>query len=318
MGGRVEIASRALRVELLTAGASVRAVYLEGVAHSLVLGAEDVGVYGAANRSFFGATVGRCANRIAGGRMAIDGRAHRLGVNEPPNQLHGGAGGFFARDWTLEAAGATGAVMRLESPDGEEGYPGAVRVTATFEARDDGTLSILYEGAADAATVLNLTSHLYVNLHGAGPTRDHRLRLGADAYLPVDAMLIPTGAVAPVAGTPFDFRAARRLGDGPAVLDHNFCLDGGRTAEARPVLRIETDAVRLDVSTTECGMQIYDGAKFDGSVAGLDGAVIGRHGGIAVEPQFWPNAVNEPAFLSPVIRPGERYRHHSLYRFARV
>ena len=290
---------------------------LNGVPHSLIVGASDRSLYGAGNKAFFGASVGRCANRIAAGRLPVAGRVHQLSVNEPPNQLHGGTTGFWSRPWTLAGHERKRAVLALHSPDGEDGYPGAASVTATFSVDDGGALRIDYEGVVEGSSVLNLTSHLYFNLSGAASTRDHELEIAADAYLPVDGATLPTGERRSVADTPFDFRQGRRLSDGPATLDHNFCLAGEKTAEPRRAARLshEKSGVALVLETTECGLQVYDGAKFDGSIAGLDGRVIGEHGAIALEPQGWPNAVNEPSFPSVFIDPGKAYRNSSVYRF---
>lgn len=314
----VTLKTASIEVVVLAAGASVRSIRLAGVPHSLGVGTPDLSVYGAANRAFLGATIGRNANRLGGARLPVDGTVHALSINEAPNQLHGGTTGFWSRDWTIAEASASRAVMTLESPDGEDGYPGTAKVRAIFTVEEPGTLRIRYEGTVDRRSVLNMTAHLYVNLSGGAATRDHLLEIDADAYLPVDAGLIPTGEIRPVAGTPFDFRVAKPLADGPDMLDHNFCLNGGRTAAPRPVARMRAGGVELALSTTERGLQIYDGALFDGSIAGLDGGTIGPHGAIAIEPQQWPDAPNQPGFPPTLVDAGEVYAHESLYRFSRV
>jgi aldose 1-epimerase len=315
----IALRSASLAVEIMTAGASVRSVRLSKSDHSLVVGALDTAHYGAANRSFLGATIGRHANRIAHGRFALDGAAVQLSLNEPPHHLHGGLTGFWARDWALVEASDTQAILRLEAADGEDGYPGEAVVTATFTLSDD-VLAIVYEGAVSRPSVMNLTTHLYFNLSGGPTTQDHRLTVVADAYLPVDAGLIPTGEVAPVAGTPFDFRNGRTLAEGPSLLDHNFCLNGGRQAAPRPIAVLSSEAGRaaVEISSGEAGLQVYDGAKFDGSIKGLDGRGIGRHGAIALEPQGWPDALNRPSFPAARLDPGQTYRHESHYRFIRL
>lgn len=315
---KVVLRTGTIEVVLLAAGASIQSIRLPGVAHSLALGTPDRAVYGPANRSFLGATIGRNANRLGGAKLPVDGTVHALSVNEPPNQLHGGSTGFWARDWTIDEAGETRAVMVLESPDGEDGYPGAARVRAIFTVADPGTLTVRYEGTVDRRSVLNMTSHLYVNLSGAASTRDHLLQIDADAYLPVDAALIPTGEVRDVSGTPFDFRVPKRLGDGPAMVDHNFCLNGGRTAVPRPVATVRGGDVQLALSSTERGLQIYDGTLFDGTITGLDGKGIGPYGGIAIEPQQWPDAPNQPGFPPTLVEAGEEYVHESVYLFSQV
>ena len=317
-GSRLTLRTGSIEVVLLMAGASVQSIRLPGVAHSLALGASDLSVYGKANRSFLGATIGRNANRLGGGRLPIDGTVHQLSVNEAPNQLHGGGTGFWARDWTVAEASDEHAVLTLEATDGEDGYPGAASVRATFRVADEGVLTIRYEGTVSQRSVLNMTSHLYFNLSGEASTRDHLLQIHADAYLPVDAALIPTGEQRPVADTPFDFRTPRPIGSGPALLDHNFCLNGGRTTTPRPVASLSAGGVTLDLASTERGLQIYDGTLFDGSITGLDGQGIGPYGGIAIEPQQWPDAPNQPGFPPTLVDPGELYVHESVYRFSRA
>jgi aldose 1-epimerase len=193
-------------------------------------------------------------------------------------------------------------------------------MSAAFSIENGDTLRIVYEGRVDRDSILNMTSHLYFNLSGEASTQDHRLEVAADAYLPVDAALIPTGEIRPVEGTPFDFRKAKRLADGPDMLDHNFCLEPARHAEPRPIARLSSEAggVSLTLSSTECGLQVYDGAKFDGTIEGLDDTPIQPHGGIALEPQAWPDAPNHPDFPSTRIGAGETYRHTILYRFERI
>jgi aldose 1-epimerase len=306
-----------IEVVLLTVGASIQSIRIPGIAHSLALGTPDLSVYGKANRAFLGATIGRNANRLAGGRLPVDGTVHQLSVNEAPNQLHGGITGFWARDWTVAEASDSRAVLTLHSPDGEDGYPGEAEVRAIFTVSEEGTLTIRYEGTVSRRSVLNLTSHLYFNLSGEASTRDHLLQIDTDAFLPVDAALIPTGEQKPVADTPFDFRDPRRMIDGPAMLDHNFCLNGGRTAAPRPIASLSAAGVTLDLASTERGLQIYDGTLFDGSITGLDGRGIGPHGGIAMEPQQWPDAPNQPGFPPTLVDPGEAYAHESIYRFSR-
>lgn len=316
-GRSVVLRSASLSVEIMTAGASIRSIHLAGVPYSLVLGAADPGFYGARNRPFLGASIGRNANRIANGRLAIGGRHHALSVNETPNQLHGGSGGFWSREWSIERAEGSSATLTLVSPDGEEGFPGQAAVSATFTVDDGGALRIDYGGTVDRRSLFNMTSHLYFNLSGEASARDHVLSVAADAYLPVDDALIPTGEVRPVEGTAFDFRAGRRISDGPAMLDHNFCLSTERTIVPRSVARLlsEASGIALEIETTECGLQIYDGAAFDGSILGLDGRGIGRYGGIALEPQFWPDAPNRPSFPQSFLNPGDSYLHTSTYRF---
>ena len=316
----ITLKSASITAEIVTAGASLRSLYIPGVEHSLIVGAHDRAHYGAGNRSFLGATIGRHANRIANGRFILDGEAQALSINEPPHHLHGGLTGFWARPWSVLEVSDIRAVLSLSAADGEDGYPGAADVTATFTIAEDGTLQIAYEGRVARPSVMNLTAHLYFNLSGHATTRDHSLEVAADSYLPVDAGLIPTGEIASVESTPFDFRNGKTLSAGPEMLDHNFCLNGGRQQTPRPIARLSSQSggVAMEIISGEAGLQVYDGAKFDGTIVGLDGRDIGPHGAIALEPQSWPDAPNQSAFPSTRLGPGEIYRHDSHYRFSRI
>ncbi|GGE17203.1 aldose 1-epimerase [Aureimonas endophytica] len=318
MGASIRLQSSALSVEILPAGASIRSVHFDGVDFPLVVGAEDREFYGPANKPFLGATIGRNANRIAGGRLPISGETRQLSLNEPPNHLHGGATGAWARNWEIDSMSSTDAALSLTLPDGADGYPGIANLVAIFAAEDD-MLTIVYEGEVTAPCPINMTSHLYFNLSGEAETRDHCVEIAADHYLPVDATLIPTGEIAAVEGTEFDFRNGRVIGRGPAVLDHNFCLSGERSWTPRPAARLfcEASGLSVEIATTECGLQVYDGNMLDGTVTGLDGRPLGRYGAIAIEPQNWPDAPHHDRFPSTILRPGERYRHESVYRFVR-
>jgi aldose 1-epimerase len=318
MSASIRLQSSQLDVEILPAGASVRSLRLDGVPFSLVVGAADRGFYGARNRPFLGATIGRTANRIGGGRLPVEGTVHQLSINEPPNHLHGGATGAWAREWAVDNVSATDATLVLDLSDGEDGYPGAARLSAVFAVEDD-MLTVVYEADVASPCPIGMTAHLYFNLSGATETRDHCLEVAAERYLPVGPDLLPTGEVAAVAGTAFDFREGRAMRDGPPLLDHNFCLGTERFWTPRPAARLSCEAsgVHVEIATTECGLQVYDGSYFEGDVAGLDGRPIARHGAIAIEPQGWPDAPNREEFPSPLLRPGEPYRHESVYRFAR-
>ncbi|KQT64101.1 MULTISPECIES: aldose epimerase family protein [unclassified Aureimonas] len=308
-----------LAVEILPLGASVRSIRLGG-GRSLALGAADLGLYGPANRSFLGASIGRHANRIADARFALGSERFEVSANEPPHHLHGGTTGAWSRIWTVEEESSDGVILSLLSRDGEDGYPGAAEMTAAFSIENGDTLKIVYEGRVDRPSILGMTSHLYFNLSGEASTQGHRIEIAADAYLPVGETLIPTGEVRPVDGTPFDFRAAKPLADGPDMLDHNFCFGRERHTEPQRLATLSSEAggIALHVLSTECGLQVYDGAKFDGTIEGLDGGPIQPHGGIALEPQGWPDAPNRPDFPSARIEPGQTYRHTILYRFQRL
>jgi aldose 1-epimerase len=292
----------------------------QGPAADVVLGFDRLAGY-TGPHPHFGGTIGRYANRIAGARFSLSGRVHRLDANEPPHHLHGGSIGFDRRPWrseTFQAPGEAGVVFRLESPDGDQGYPGALSAEARYALGEGGELRLDLSAQADAPTVVSLTQHAYWNLAdaGAGDVLGHELEIAADAYLPVDRERIPTGEIAPVAGTALDFRRPRRLGaalrDAPDGLDHNLVLRGGGAVAAR--LRDPRSGRVLELSTTAPGLQLYAGGGLDGSCRGRGGVAYRRHAGVCLEPQRFPDAPNRPEFGSVVLAPGERYLERSVYR----
>lgn len=307
-----------LSLELLDHGAIVRRLEAPaaGGRRNLVLGFETLDAY-LLDRAYQGCIVGRCANRIGKAWFSIGGTDYRVTANEGLNCLHGGALGFGRRLWSWAELGETRAVLTYDSPDGEEGFPGRVRASAAFTLIASDTLEIAYEATTDQATPVNLSHHLYFNLSGdpAAPILDHRLQIAAPAITPVRHNLIPTGALMPVAGTPFDLNRPLRIGeviigDDPQLLiaggfDHNWALD----PEAETVLSLAgPDGMSLSITTDQPGVQIYSGQ-------GLK-APFGAHAGVAIEPQGFPDAVNHPRFPPVVLRPGEVYRRKTLYRFA--
>jgi len=315
------IESGGFTAEIVPQGASIRALRPAGVDHSVILGLADPAVYGPANRDYFGATVGRFANRIGAGHLVVDGRLHSLAVNDPPNHLHGGPTGFSTRLWQLAGRQADKLTLAYTSADGEENYPGEVVVRATFAVSGtENALTILYEAETDRPTVVNLSSHLYFNLDGTGDVTDHVLTVAADRYLPIDEGTLPDGRIAAVAGTPFDFRSGRSLKERPQPLDHNFCLAERGSDQPRLAARLESpgSGIGMELLTTEPGLQVYVGAKLDGTFRDLDGHPVEIFGGMALEPQGWPDSPNEPAFPQAFLRPGETYRHRSVYRFSRL
>ncbi|MDX3840658.1 aldose epimerase family protein [Streptomyces europaeiscabiei] len=301
------------RVRILTYGGIVQSVEVpdrHGRSADVVLGFADLDGYLRHQGPFFGALIGRYANRIAGGRFTLDGRAYELACNNPPNSLHGGPLGYDKRVWKAEAVeGAAGVRLSRVSPDGEEGFPGRLEVSATYTLDEDGgALRIAYEAVTDAPTVVNLTNHSYWNLAGAGAgsAGGHELRIAASRVTPVDADLIPTGELAEVEGTRFDFRAARKVGGG---YDHNFVLDKGVTGEAEVVAELwEAGSGRvLSVATTEPGVQLYTADHLEAPFAPGDG--------VALETQHFPDSPNRPQFPSTQLRPGAVYRSETVYGF---
>ena len=317
MTDSLTIGAGGLTVEILRRGATIRSIRLAGVDHSLVVGVRDLQHYEDGNRGYFGASVGRFANRIGEGRLDVAGKAHALARNDPPHHLHGGPTGFSTRLWTLAETAADRALLRYTSADGEENYPGTLEATAEFSIAADGTLTIAYGATTTAETVVNLTSHLYFNLDGGGDVRGHRLLVHADRYLPTEAANLPTGTIAAVEGTAFDFRRPKSLSEAPDYLDHNFCLTPRKTGVLRQAARLmgAGSGVTLDLHTSEPGLQVYDGHKLDGSAVDLTGNAIASRSAVALEPQLWPDAPNRPDFPSAELLPGDTYRHVSTYRF---
>lgn len=274
----------------------------------------------------FGAVLGRYANRIAGGRFSLNGTAYQLSKNDGDNTLHGGKQAYAKKIWTLAARGATMAAFTLESPDGDEGFPGAVSVRATYALRDD-ALHLKLSATTTAPTPINLSAHPYFNLAGAAALDicDHTLQVPAATFLPIDATQIPTGERRPVAGTPFDFRAPVLIGSrirdpDPQLLyargyDHHFIVDGdpGTMRLAARLVHPPTGRV-LEIETDRAGVQVYTGNSLNGSLVG-HGGVYRQTAGLALEAQAYPDAPNHPSFPSTILRPGETFDATIVYRF---
>ncbi|MCJ8145208.1 galactose mutarotase [Ancylobacter sp. A5.8] len=322
-------------VSVLTLGAIIQALHVpdrRGETADIVLGHDTLEPY-LRHRRYFGAAVGRYANRIRGGTFSLDRRDCRVPANDGLNALHGGPDGFDRRLWKIEATegGATPSVtLGLASPDGDQGFPGELRAQITY--RVSGTeLSIAFAATTTQPTVVNLTHHGFFNLAGierSSDVLDHVLTLDAEAYLPVDATAIPLGGPAAVAGTPFDFRTpvaigARiregheqvRLGRG---YDHNYCLPGGPSATPRRAARVEHPGSGrvMELLTDQPGLQFYSGNFLDGTAEGKFGRLYRQSDAFCLEPQAWPDSPNRPDFPSARLDPGETYRHLSLYRFS--
>lgn len=290
-----------------------------GVQRDVVLGYESLAEY-QQNDGYLGATVGRCANRIAGAQFALDGTVYPLAANEGKNQLHSGPHGLHQKVWAWEQRAENSVTLRAVSPDGEDGYPGTLEVAVTYTL-SDGALEIGYEAKSDRDTVCNLTNHAYFNLagQGSGLVDAHALRVNADHYTPCGPGTIPTGEVRAVDGTALDLRRSTQLGDrlGAAELaeyggyDHNFCLDSANAAR----LYCPESGICMDTETTLPGLQVYT-AGFLTERQGKDGAVYGKNHGVCLETQFWPDAMHHEHFPSPILRVGEVYRHQTVYRFS--
>jgi aldose 1-epimerase len=323
--------SHGVEVRAITYGAiivSLRVPDRDGRFDDVVLGHDDLAGY-VASSPYFGAVVGRYGNRIAKGRFTLDGKTYTLATNNGPNHLHGGVRGFDKVVWKADppAPGAASVTFRYTSPDGEEGYPGtlAARVTYTLSDRDE--LTFEYSATTDKATPINLTQHSYFNLGAPGSDiLGHELTLDADRFTPVDATLIPTGQLAPVSGTPFDFRKptaiGARIGQDDEQLrrgggyDHNFVLNrpgeglrrAGRLADPR-------SGRTMEILTTEPGVQFYSGNFLDGTIKGKGGVVYKHRSGLCLETQHFPDSPNQPSFPSTIQRPGKEYRSKTVLVF---
>ncbi|XP_033835985.1 aldose 1-epimerase [Periophthalmus magnuspinnatus] len=320
---RVESAQ--VKVEILTLGATLKSVLCRGRDQQwadVVLGYSDLQGY-LSDKRYFGAVIGRVANRITKGRFVLDGKEYQLDINNGPNALHGGLVGFNKAVWkALPVEG--GVQLSHTSPDGDQGYPGEVQVTLTYLLRGE-TLTAEYQAKTTKNTPINLTNHSYFNLAGqnADNVYDHEVSISAECYLPVDNNSIPTGEVRAVEGTPFDLRGPVLLGPrlkrlpGPGF-DHNFCLCSYDEPWAeRPAARVCHPASGrvLEVFTSQPGLQFYTANYLDGSIIGKDGVTYGKHCSFCLETQNWPDAINQTSFPNCLLRPGELYHHVTRYTF---
>ena len=305
---------------------SVKAPDREGNLTQVVLGHDALEPYVADRKTFMGAIVGRVGNRIAHGRFSLDGRSFEVPPNDGDNALHGGAEGFDRKLWRAEER-ADGVTFTYRSPDGEMGFPGTLEVAVRYSL-SEGALRMDYTAATDRATVVNVTNHAYFNLSGkgSGTVLDHELTLPAEAFTPVSASMIPTGALESVEGTPFDFRRSGRIGERMAEkniqleraggYDHNWCFGEKGTMKLAAKLKDPASGRVLTVSTTEPGVQFYSGNFLDGSVPARDGkGSAGYRSGLCLETQGYPDAPNQRSFPSIVLRPGETMRSTTVFAF---
>lgn len=333
----VDLTSRSgIRVRIIALGARIQSLYTPdrtGKLGDIVLGFDSPQQY-FDDGNYFGATVGRFANRIGKGRFTLDGHAYQLAVNDHGNSLHGGARGFDKRVWKIESlrgGSAASVLMSYVSPDGEEGYPGTVHATATYTLADSGELRIDYRATTDKPTLVNMSGHSYFNLASSPAhfsTMRDRLQIDASHYTPVDETLIPTGVIAPVAGTPFDFRTPTaiglriRNGDDAQIrychgYDMNFVLDG-RPGMLRLAARVEDPRSGrvLEVDTTAPAVQFYSGNFLSGTFVGKYGIVYRQGDAVVLEPQDFPDAPNHANFPSARLAPGATYHNVIVYRFS--
>ncbi|WP_409472341.1 aldose epimerase family protein [Streptomyces sp. HC307] len=322
------------RLKVLSYGGIVQSLEIpdrRGRYTNVSLGFDNIEDY-VSSSPYFGALIGRYGNRIAKGKFTLDGKAYQLSVNDGDNSLHGGAQGFDKRVWDIEPftkGSDVGLYLYHTSVDGEMGYPGTLKSKVTYTLTRHGDWRIDYEATTDKATVVNLTSHVYWNLAGesSGTIYDHELSIAAARYTPVDSGLIPTGELAKVAGTPFDFRRTKTVGEDIRVahqqllygkgLDHNWVLDKGITARPEHIatLRDPSSGRTLKIATTEPGLQFYSGNFLDGSLVGTGGTVYRQGDGLCLETQHYPDSPNHPSFPSTVLRPGQTYRSTTIHSF---
>jgi len=294
-----------------------------GVNSSIVLGFDSLSGY-LAKPPYFGALVGRYGNRIAKGKFKIGDTTYTLATNNGKNHLHGGLKGFDKQVWDASMVDSIPALtLNYVSKDGEEGYPGNLKVTVVYTLSDDNELGIEYSAETDKPTPVNLTNHSYFNLSGsvANTILGETLKVDADAYTPVDTTLIPTGKLLPVKGTPFDFTTATTIGariaQVPGGYDHNFVLnskDGSLKLAA--VLTDSISGRKLEVYTTQPGLQFYTGNFLNGSIQTSDGKAIGKNAALCLETQHFPDSPNEPSFPSTILKPGEKYHSITKYKLS--
>jgi len=331
--------ARGISARIISYGATLQRLMMPDRAGTLAdveLGYDDIQSY-ADHPNYWGASVGRYANRIAGGRFTLDGKTYQLAQNDKANSLHGGTRGFDKLNWRVVAvkSGVHASVtFALTSPAGDQGYPATLKVTATYRLDDAGDLTIDYDATSDAPTIVNLTNHAIFNLAGEGAPggiNRHRLTIPASRYTPVDAALIPTGELRPVAGTMFDFTRGKLIEDGlrdgrdaqivaGRGFDHNFVLDAGATKEPKLAARLEDPASgrALEVWSDQPGVQVYTGNFLDGTLTGKSGHLYRMGDGIALEPQKFPDTPNQPAFGSARVDPAHPYHHRMIFRLSTI
>jgi aldose 1-epimerase len=329
--------ARGMEVNILTYGGIIQSIDVpdrNGHLANITLGFATLEQYLAHGTPYFGALVGRYANRIAGGSFTLDGRTYHVPINDGSNALHGGLKGFDKRIWqAAEARGGDGNGIRLNyvSADGEEGYPGTLSVQVTYTLTDAGEIHIAYRATTEKPTVINLTNHAYFNLagEGTGSIYDHLLQLNADRYTPVDEGGIPTGAIDAVAGTPLDFTSPTPIGKRIRAgflqivhgkgYDHNFVLNQPTPDDTSLILaarvREPGSGRAMEVFTTEPGIQFYTGNFLDGSLVGTGGNIYRQSDGFSLETQHFPDSPNHQGFPSTVLRPGQEFTSTTVYRF---
>jgi aldose 1-epimerase len=298
----------------------------QGKMVDVVIGFDSLGTYQVAG-DFYGATIGRYGNRIGGAKFSLGGKVYNLSVNNGPNTLHGGKFGFDTKVWDAKQLNDHALEISYLSKDGEEGFPGNLKVKVVYDLLDDNSLKISYEATTDKPTVVNLTNHAYWNLNGcgSGTILDHTLQIDADAYTPVDTTLIPTGKIAPIAGTPFDFRAPTAIGTrieqadeqlkSGKGYDHNYVLNKHDITKPITTLTGDKTGIVMQVFTEEPGIQFYSGNFMAGKYTLKGGAKNDFRTALCLETQHYPDSPNKPAFPTTELKPGQVYKTVSIYKF---
>lgn len=328
----VTLAAGPLKARLIGYGARLVSLLVPDSAGRLadvVLGCDRLEDY-AASDAYLGATCGRVANRIAGGRLRLNGTVHQLDCNEGGNHLHGGREGFDRKLWQIEDRTGSEVTFTALSEDGEMGYPGRCTLRATYRLTPD-SLTVVMEAQTDRPTVMNMAHHSYFNMAGAGTVLDQTLMVPAAFYTPVGPGLLTTGEILAVEGTPFDLRGGPRIGDVVAAMagagiaphgpDHNYCLpQTGRRGSGKlhlaAVMEDPTSGRRMEVAASEPGLQVYVGGMLRDGAPGKGGAALQRHAGVALESQMFPDAPTHDHFPGCTLMPGETYRHETRFSFS--
>jgi aldose 1-epimerase len=315
---RITLSNSQLKVDILTLGASIQSVYLSGYEHSLVLGSSRLADY-LGSAKYFGAVVGRVANRIDKGHAVINGKTYQLPPTLPEaHHLHGGPAGTGSKNWSIIEQTDDMVQLQTELADGEMDYPGNMTVNVFYRLLDS-TLEMEINATTDKLTICNFAGHSYVNLDGTGSILDHQLCIKADHYLPVNNELIPTGEVTPTAGGAFDFNQLRTIGrDDYPELDTNFCLAlGHRAVQTVATLKAPITGLTLNYQTTEPGLQVYDGRHiYLNAESNINTGELNAYAGLALEAQHWPDAINQSHFPPILLAPEDTYQQVTRYVFA--
>jgi aldose 1-epimerase len=326
--------SKGMKVRLITFGATIQSIEVpdnKGKMADVIVGFDTLEGF-LTEHPYFGGTIGRVCNRIGNAKFSLDGKEYSLAANNGPHSLHGGKKGFDRKNWTAESFINTndrGVRFTRTSPDGEEGYPGNVRLGVTFTLTNDNALRIEYDAITDKSTPINLTNHAYFNLAGSGngTILDHQIMINATQQTATDETLIPTGKLAPVAGTPIDFTKYAKIGARikeikatPVGYDHNYVLEASSKDLKAPaaVVREPNSGRVMEVYTTEPGLQFYTGNFLDGTIKGKKGAVYNQYNGFCLESQHYPDSVNKKEFPSTILKPGEKFSSTTTYKFLTV